>query len=114
MSGLSIVREPSSANVTVLALGLTALATVVVKALTREGTFLRGGWPSGHVALATAAASAVGYATKSAAAFILSMFIAALVAQSRVESNTHTIPQVVLGALLGFLMATAVFQLFFL
>lgn len=113
-SGFSFVEEPSSANITVLALGITALATLVAKALTKEGTFLRGGWPSGHVALATVAASAVGYATRNAAAFILALFIAALVAQSRVESNVHTIPQVVLGALLGFLMATMVFQLFFL
>jgi len=74
---------------------------------------MKGGWPSGHVALATAAATAVGYATASAAALILALFVAALVAQSRVESGTHTIPQVALGALLGFLISTAVFQVFF-
>lgn len=112
-SGLLLVRE-SSANLTVLALALTGVAVLVFKALTKGGTYLRGGWPSGHVALATAAAAAVGYATNSPAAFVLALFIAALVAQSRVESNAHSIPQVVLGALLGFLMATAVFQLFFL
>ena len=112
-SGLLVVRQ-SSANITVLALALTGVIVLVVKALTKDGTFLRGGWPSGHVALATAAATGVGYATNSAAAFTLALFIAALVAQSRVESDVHTIPQVVLGALLGFLIATAVFQIFFL
>ena len=75
---------------------------------------MRGGWPSGHVALATAAAAAIGYATDSAAAFVLALFVAALVAQSRVENDAHTIPQVTLGGLLGFLMATLVFQIFFL
>jgi len=112
-TGLVVVRQ-SSASLTVLALALTSVLVLVVKALTREGTFMRGGWPSGHVALATAAATAVGYATNSAAAFTVSLFIAALVAQSRVESDAHTIPQVILGAILGFLIATAVFQIFFL
>jgi membrane-associated phospholipid phosphatase len=43
---------------------------------------------------------------------VLALFIAALVGQSRVESNAHTIPQVVTGGLIGFLLATALFQIF--
>jgi diacylglycerol kinase (ATP) len=85
---------------------------LAVKAATHEGTFVRGGWPSGHTALAVATATAIGYATQSAKALLLAMFIAALVGQSRVETEAHTIPQTVLGALLGFLLTTAVFQVF--
>lgn len=110
--GFVLVRE-SSPTLTVLALALTGLVVIVVKAVTGAGTYVRGGWPSGHVALATAAATAVGLATASAAALVLALFIAALLAQSRVESGAHTIPQVVLGALLGLLMAALVFQLSF-
>ena len=110
--GMSLARQ-TPANLTVLALALTGIAVVAVKAFTREGTYLKGGWPSGHVALATVAATAVGYATGSAAALVLALFVAGLVAQSRVESGTHTIPQVVLGGVLGFLISTAVFQVFF-
>jgi diacylglycerol kinase (ATP) len=44
---------------------------------------------------------------------VLALFIAGLVAQSRVDAEVHTIPQVILGALLGLLVVTAVFQLFF-
>lgn len=106
-----VARAP--AYITVIALGLTGLAVVVAKSFSGEGTYLRGGWPSGHTALAVAAASAIGYVTRSAWALVLGLFVAALVAQSRVESETHTIPQVVLGAFLGFLISTAVFQLFF-
>lgn len=101
-------------HLTVLALGLTALAVLVFKAIYREGTWLRGGWPSGHTALATAAAAAIGYATQSASALVLGLFIAALVAQSRVESDVHTIPQVLFGAVLGILISTVVFQVFWL
>ena len=102
----------SSATLTVIALVGTALAVLVMKAFTREGTFVRGGWPSGHTAIAVATATAIGYATSSARAMVLALFIAALVAQSRVETDVHTIPQTVLGAVLGFLLTTAVFQVF--
>jgi diacylglycerol kinase (ATP) len=105
--------EVAPASLTVVALGLVGLMVIVLKAVSREGTFMRGGWPSGHTALAVGAATALGYITSSASAFVLAMFIAALVAQSRVESEAHTIPQVIVGALLGLLMVTAVFQLFF-
>lgn len=105
--------EVAPASLTVIALGLVGIAVIVLKAVSREGSFLRGGWPSGHTALAFGAATALGYITGSASAFVLALFIASLVAQSRVESEVHTIVQVILGALLGLLMVTAVFQLFF-
>jgi diacylglycerol kinase (ATP) len=104
----------SPVSLTLIALALTCIAVLVLKALTRERhtTYLRGGWPSGHTALAVALAISVGYMTQSAKAMILALFIAALVAQSRVETDAHTIPQTVLGAMLGFLLTTAVFQVF--
>lgn len=110
--GLRLVRQ-GMPTLTVVALGLTGLLVLAVKAARREGSFLRGGWPSGHTALAVSAATAVGYASNSAKMWLLALFIAALVAQSRVESETHTIPQVVFGGVLGFLITTAVFQIFF-
>lgn len=107
---LRVKQAPT--HVTVVALALTAFAVLATKALTREGTFLHGGWPSGHTALAAAAATAIGYVTASAGATVLAGFITALIAQSRVESEAHTIPQVLLGAALGVLITTVVFQLF--
>lgn len=104
----------SSADVTLIALGLTGIAVVVIKAVsTEKGTsFVRGGWPSGHTALAFSLASAVGYSVSSAKAMVLALFVAALVAQSRIESGAHTIPQTAAGAVLGFLLTTAAFQIF--
>lgn len=109
--GFVLVKQ-APVHLTVLTLVLTALAVLVFKAISGEGTWLRGGWPSGHTALATAAAGAIGYATENASALVLGLFIAALVAQSRVESETHTIPQVIFGAVIGLLISTAVFQVF--
>lgn len=104
----------SSANVTLLAVGLTAIAVLAIKAVsTEKGTsFVKGGWPSGHTALAFALASAVGYSVSSAKAMVLALCVAALVAQSRIESGAHTIPQTAAGAVLGFLLTTAAFQIF--
>jgi diacylglycerol kinase (ATP) len=107
--GLQLVRR-TPPQMTIIALGLTGLAVLGLKAATREGSFLKGGWPSGHTALAVAAATAMAYTTNSARVAVLALFIAALVAQSRVESETHTIPQVIFGAALGFLITTFVFQ----
>jgi diacylglycerol kinase (ATP) len=100
------------AHLTVIALALTMIAVVVTKALNREGSFMSGGWPSGHAALAFAAATALAFVTESARATLLALFIAFLVAQSRVEGDFHSVTQTVIGALLGVLLATAVFQLF--
>jgi diacylglycerol kinase (ATP) len=110
---LQTVRE-SDSTVAIMALALTSFAVLAVKAISHEEgtTFLRGGWPSGHTALAFATASAIGYSTNSAKAMVLALFIAFLVAQSRVESEAHTIPQTAAGAVLGFLLATAVYQIF--
>jgi diacylglycerol kinase (ATP) len=110
--GMRVVRQ-SPPHLTIIALGLTGLLVLALKAITHEGTFLKGGWPSGHTALAVSAATSIGYASNSARLAVLALFIAALVAQSRVESETHTIPQVLFGAVLGFLVTTVVFQLFF-
>ncbi len=104
----------STTAVTLIALALTSVMVLAVKAITHEkgASFVHGGWPSWHTAVAFAAAAAIGYSVDSAKAMILALFIAALVAQSRVESGAHTIPQSVAGAVLGFLLATAAFQLF--
>lgn len=110
---MEAVRE-SDATVTIIALALTSVTVLGVKAITQEkGTsYLRGGWPSGHTALAFATASAIGYSTSSAGAMVLALFIATLVAQSRIESQTHTIAQTVAGAVLGILLTMAAFQIF--
>lgn len=110
--GLDLVRM-APGSITVVALALVLLGVLVLKALSHEGTFMHGGWPSGHTAVAFGAATAIGFVTGSAPVLVLSFVIAALVAQSRVEGEIHTIPQVVLGALLGIAIVTVVFRLFF-
>lgn len=97
-------------HITIVALLLTSIGVLVGKAITRSGTYMRGGWPSGHTATAAATATAIGYVTASGGAAALAALIAFLVGQSRVENGAHTWPQVIVGGLLGFLIATLVFQ----
>ena len=102
------------AEIALIALVLTTLDVIGVKAMTGSGTPLRGGLPSGH--------AAVGFAIWMAATLILDdsshqfvisslTFIGALlVAQTRVESGVHSSVEVMYGGLLGALVTLAVFQ----
>lgn len=100
-------------DLTVIALGIVLLAVLALKAVSREGTWMRGGWPSGHAAIAFGAATVVGFVTANAGALALCYFVAFLVAQTRVEAEIHSVPQVIVGSLLGVLVVTFVFQTFF-
>jgi diacylglycerol kinase (ATP) len=99
-----------------IALIVVIIAVVSVKAISRKGTPLRGGLPSGHAALAFAGWMAITFVTEgfghrvlvSTIAFVL----AALVAQTRVESGIHTTLEVSLGAILGALVTLVLFQAF--
>jgi diacylglycerol kinase (ATP) len=99
-------------NVTVIALALTMLAALVGKAVSHSGTWLRGGWPSGHTAIAAALATAISFLAHNPQVTVLAFLGVGLVAQSRVESGAHSIPQTLLGGLLGVLMVVLVFQVF--
>ncbi len=110
--GLTFARFAST-DLTVIALGLVMLAVIVLKAVSREGTWTHGGWPSGHAAIAFGLATVIGFITQSGGALAAAYFIAFLVVQSRVEAEIHTITQSVVGGVLGIVIVTAVFQAFF-
>jgi diacylglycerol kinase (ATP) len=102
------------ANLTIIALALTVIAVIAVKALTGRGTPLRGGLPSGHAALAFGGWMAITFV---AADFqhrvlvsTLAFLMAFLVAQTRVESGIHTTLEVAFGGVLGTLVTLILFQ----
>lgn len=99
-------------HISVIALALTLLGALAGKALSHSGTWLHGGWPSGHTAIAACLATAIAYLADDPQVTVLAFLGVGLVAQSRVESGAHTIPQVLLGGLLGFLTTLLVFQVF--
>jgi diacylglycerol kinase (ATP) len=107
------VREVP-AELTIVALALTVIAVIWLKAWTGSGTPLRGGLPSGHAAVAFAGWVAVTYATGQSHRFLVSTItfvLALLVAQTRLESGVHSSIEILLGGLLGALTTLALFQL---
>ena len=104
------------AELTLVALTLTVIVVIAVKAYTGRGTPLRGGLPSGHAAVAFAGWMAVTFILEgSAHRFLISsvtFIMALLVAQTRVETGVHSASEVVSGAVLGALITLFLFQAF--
>ncbi len=101
-------------HLTVIALTVVILVVIAVKAATGRGTPLRGGFPSGHAALAFAAWMALTFVTEDFAHRVLvsslAFLLALLVAQSRVEAGIHTPLEVLVGGLLGSSITLVLFQ----
>ncbi len=103
-------------DLTLIALVLTIIAVIAVKAYTGRGTPLRGGLPSGHAAVAFAGWMAATYMLgHSRHWFLISSLVfimAVLVAQTRIESGFHSFFEVALGGVLGALVTLVLFQVF--
>jgi diacylglycerol kinase (ATP) len=102
------------ANLTIIALALTVIAVVAVKAVSGRGTPLRGGLPSGHAAVAFGSWMAITLVTADFQHRVListlAFLMALLVAQTRVESGIHSTREVAFGGLLGTLVTLLLFQ----
>ncbi len=101
------------AKLTLIALVLTTIVVIATKAVTHRGTPLRGGLPSGHAAAAFASWMAITLMLEGEERFLVSsvsLILALLVAQTRVESGIHSALEVFYGALLGALTTLVVFQ----
>jgi diacylglycerol kinase (ATP) len=109
---LDRVRD-APAEITLVALVLVVLVVIATKALTRSGTPLRGGLPSGHAGIAFGAWMAATYVADDHHRFLISSLtfvLALLVAQTRVESGVHSRLEVLYGGAIGALVTLVVFQ----
>ena len=110
---LDRVRD-APADITLVALVLVVFIVLATKAWTGRGTPLRGGLPSGHAAVAFAGWVAVTYLVGDNHRFVVSaltLIMALLVAQTRVESGIHSTLEVAYGGALGAIVTLVVFQL---
>ena len=102
-------------HLTLVALVLVVLVVLLGKALTHSPNSFAGGMPSGHAAVALAGWVAVSFVaadgTYGGVVSLISLLMALLVCQSRIESGTHSLYQVVVGAVIGVLVTVAIFQL---
>ena len=87
---------------------LVSILVIVIKSFYNKGTPLEGGMPSGHSAIAFATFGILIFMISDVRVLILVLFMAGLVAQSRVKAGIHSIKEVVAGGILGFLVAFAI------
>jgi len=99
------------ANVALIVLVVAGILVIVAKAWTGRGSPLQGGAVSGHAALAFAAATLLAMFYQRPLPALLGYLIAALVAQSRVEAKIHAAFEVIWGAILGSVIALALYLL---
>jgi diacylglycerol kinase (ATP) len=103
-------------ELTLIALAVTIIVVIAIKAITGRGTPLRGGLPSGHAAVAFAGWMAVTLVLDDSSHHFLvstlTFIMALLVAQTRVESGVHSASEVATGGVLGALVTLVLFQAF--
>jgi diacylglycerol kinase (ATP) len=101
-------------NLTVIALVLTIIVVIAIKAITGRGTPLRGGLPSGHAAVAFGGWAAITFIVNEHRIVVsfVALIMALLVSQSRIETGVHTGYEVAIGAVIGTLVTLILFQVF--
>lgn len=95
-----------------IVLVIVCIATIIAKAIFGEGTPLKGGMPSGHSALSFAIATAIALITEEPTCIMLSYLMALITAQSRVDAQVHSVFEVIVGAIFGFLLTLLIFAIF--
>lgn len=95
-----------------IVLVIVTLATIITKAIFGEGTPLKGGMPSGHSALSFSIATVIALLTEEPVCIMLSYIMAFITAQSRVDSEVHSLAEVIVGAIFGTLLTLFIFTLF--
>ena len=97
---LDVIGTPTEMG-TVISLLLVVIVVVILKAVSKRGTPLEGGLPSGHAAVAFAIATIVSLNTHDPITSILTITLAVMVSHSRLLLNIHSMREVVLGAVTG-------------
>lgn len=92
----------SSYQHTVLTIFVLVIIIVIsIKAISGKGTALRGGFPSGHSALATSILTLITSLTDNPKIFFLTLILTILVIHSRIEGKIHTFFETMVGGFLG-------------
>jgi len=112
---LTVIQRVSQSpsHLTLITLLLVLIVVVAAKAWTGSGSALKGGWPSGHSALAGSLFTAISFISQSPVVAMLGLGLALLVFHSRKEAGIHTTLEIVSGGIIGILVTIFVFQVFY-
>ncbi|MCM8781806.1 MAG: diacylglycerol kinase [Candidatus Omnitrophica bacterium] len=111
IGGLSRLKT-SSLHFTFIVLIVVFFLVMIGKVLSRKGTPLHGGMPSGHAAISFAIWAIVIFSTSNPLVISLTCLLAAAIAVSRLRGNIHTMGEIISGAVLGFFITVLLFQFF--
>jgi diacylglycerol kinase (ATP) len=110
-TGIVRIRQ-SPIHITIIALIITIILVLAMKAGFKKGTPMSGGMPSGHSAVAFSVVTALALWTDNINITILGLIVALLVIQSRLEAKIHSFAELLAGAAIGFSVTLLLFQLF--
>lgn len=101
------------AHITFASLLVVGLAVIALKArsIKWRGTYVQGGMPSGHTALAFSLFTAMAIVGRDAVTTSFSAIMAVIVAESRLETNVHTFSEVAVGAAIGIFLTVILFEI---
>jgi diacylglycerol kinase (ATP) len=99
---------PKPLHIAIVGATLVCILVVLGKVWGKKGTLWKGGAVSGHSALAAYLFTAITYKSNNNTLIIaMALALAFLVAQSRLEGGIHTLRELLLGALLGLAVSSA-------
>lgn len=98
---LAMFGTPSDTG-TIVSILIVVIVVIVVKSMTRTGTPLYGGVPSGHAAVAFSIATALSLNTHDPLISVLSIALAIMVSHSRLLMRIHSMREVIIGSCIGF------------
>ena len=87
------------------------IVSIIAKLAFKTGKIVQGGMPSGHAAVASAAATLILLLNRNIIISIIGLLLAALVMESRLEAKIHSGREVVAGAVLGTLLTLLLYKL---
>ncbi len=112
LGGLSALPpRPHLGAIQLVIIGGVVVALIIagIKKRTGRGTFLRGGVVSGHTAVGFLVATSIVILTRDIAISALALALALLVSQSRMQARIHSPAEVIIGALVGTIVAAVIF-----
>lgn len=112
---MHILMRIKNQDIHIIIIGIVLTLTLVIggKTFSNKGSHVQGGIISGHSALAFALSTSIAFVSENHLATTLAFMIAALVGQSRIEGKIHTKREVFYGGILGILVMTLLFRVFF-
>ncbi len=102
-----------SAHITFASLAVVVAVVVALKSrqAAKNVNYLQGGLPSGHTAIAFALFMAVTLISNQIIVSMVTLILALIVAESRLETKVHSVWEVVLGAFIGIAVTYGMFIL---